>query len=105
VTQRHLLTAEERRRGAIRANEVRRERGKSMRERFAEKLEADAEELYAVFKRAWEGGDWKAAQAALNQAFGRPPQSVAIGSDPEPVQIIVGSVLGPDEPPLTGPTA
>lgn len=71
-------TAETRRRGALAANAVRSERAKPLRQRFAEKLEADADELYGSFKRAWRADDWKAADAAINQAFGKPDGHLSV---------------------------
>jgi hypothetical protein len=50
----------------------RRELGKGVRERFAEKLDKEADGLFQSFKSAWQRGDYRAAEAVLNQAFGRP---------------------------------
>ena len=52
----------------------RRELGSSVRERLAEHLQADADAIYKVFADAIKAGDYKAAESALNQEFGRPLQ-------------------------------
>lgn len=71
-------TPETRMKGTLRSAEVRAERAKSLRQRFAEKLDEDAEELYDSFKRAWLGPDWRAADAAITQAFGKPDGHMSV---------------------------
>lgn len=74
----HVLTTEDRRKGALAANKARTENAKPLRQRFAEKLEADADELYQAFRTAWDNGDWRAAQAAIHEAFGQPASTVNV---------------------------
>lgn len=74
----HDFTTEERRRGAERTNQIRRERGKSVRERFADRLQSDADKLYDTFIKATEQGDWRGAQALMAEAFGRPASQVEL---------------------------
>lgn len=67
-----LATPETRRKGALAAAAKRAEEGKSARQKLADKIDKDVNAVYASFKNAWKQGDWRAADAALNQAFGRP---------------------------------
>ena len=84
--------AEQKREAGIASGEARRELGKTVRQRFAERLEADADEIYDTFRSAWREGDWRAADAAISQALGRPPQAI-VGDDTQPVKFILGSLL------------
>lgn len=92
-------TAETRRRGADAANAVRRERAKTLRDRIAEKLEAEADLVVGVFIDAMraqqvtvdrDGGIFeavdhptriRAATAALKEAFGNPVQEHKVSGD------------------------
>ena len=77
----HQLTDEERAKGRAAALAKRREMGRTVRERFAQKLEREADALFKAFSDAYQAGDWKAAEAILNQAFGRTPaEGEAAGS-------------------------
>lgn len=71
----HILTDEERRRGRLKGHETRRERAKSFRERLAEKLDERAEEIADRLLAAGDD-DWRAITAALDQAFGKPTETV-----------------------------
>jgi len=79
-------------RGGKRSVEARREQAKSLRQRIAEKLEADADEIYDAFRNAWREGDWHAAVAAFNQAFGSPPVAI-VGDEERPVSFQVVSAF------------
>lgn len=68
-----VATAESRRKGALRAAEVKRERAKSFRQRLADKLDERADEIINRLIDASEE-DWRAITAALDQAFGRPTE-------------------------------
>jgi hypothetical protein len=86
------------RKGGIASGITRRERGKSVRQRLAEKLEADADSIYQAFRTAYLAGDYKAAEAALNQGFGRPPQDVELsGPGGGPVEITLVSAFSQDD--------
>src|SRR5262249_59548285 len=90
-------TSETRRKGALRANEVRRERAKSFRQRLAEKLEAEADEVFQSFARAYREGDWRAAQAIIREAFGQPAQHF---EGNQTVTVVVPSVVPPQDEPV-----
>lgn len=75
---------------------------KTVRQRIAERLEAEADELWRVFREAFDATQddgapdhrarLAAAEGALAQAFGRPAQEI-IGDPDQPVAIILGSLL------------
>ncbi len=86
------LLPEVARRAGIASGEARRELGKTIRERIAERLQEDADEIYDTFQKAWQDGDWRAADAAINQALGRPPQAIT-GDEEQPLQIVLRSAF------------
>src|SRR5262249_9587367 len=93
-------TSESRRRGALRANEVRRERSQTFREKLAERVEAELDSIIASFREAWMAGDWRAGQALIHEAFGLPVHRV---EDDRDVTIVVRSLLDvEDEPGVLG---
>lgn len=87
----HLLTTEDRRRGAERAAEVKRERSKTIRERMAEATEEHFQELLQVLLDGIaEGQDIdtrrRSLETWLDQAFGRPSQAIT-GKDGGPIEV------------------
>lgn len=95
----HTLTREERARGARTTNEKKRELGKTVRERFADRLQEDADRIYDAFMAAVDQQDWRGAAELLNQAFGRPAGQLELsGHVDNVVTISVSSALA--VPPL-----
>lgn len=81
-------TAETRRKGALAANKARSERAKTPRQRLDELIQADVEDGYASMKAAWRQGDWRAFQAALAEAYGKPTERAEVtGADGGPVVV------------------
>jgi hypothetical protein len=83
-----------------RSAEARRQAGRTVRQRLAEKIEADADKLYAAFQKAYREGDWRAADAVLTQAFGRPAAELelTLGAGSAPMQVVVESCFALEEP-------
>jgi hypothetical protein len=98
---RQVSAAELGRKGGLASGEVRREQAKSVRDRLREKVEAEADEVWRVYRDAFDAksGDGDADHRArlasveglLAQAYGRPPMSIEGGD--QPVAIILGSLL------------
>lgn len=67
---------------------MRREQGKSVRDRLRDKVEADFEKLWRAFESGLASDDERtriaAAVAVLAEAYGRPPQAI-VGDPDEPV--------------------
>jgi hypothetical protein len=90
------------RRGGLVSGEVRREQAKSVRDRLRERVEAEADEVWRVFRDAWDavdgegGADHRArlasAEGVLAQAYGRPPQAI-VGDEGKPVMFVLASLL------------
>ena len=82
--------------GGIRSGEVRREQGKSVREKLREKVEANADKLWSAFEAGLSSDDERAQLAAavsvLAEAYGRPPQAI-IGDPEQPVAFTVVSAF------------
>jgi hypothetical protein len=74
--------------GGIRSGEVRREQGKSVREKLREKVEANADKLWSAFEAGLNSNDpgekRASAVAVLAEAYGRPPQAL-IGDPDQPL--------------------
>ena len=92
------------RQGGIRSGEVRRERGKSVRERLREEVEANFAKVWSAFEAGMVSDDertrFAAAVAVLAEAYGRPAVQIA-GAEDRPVRFIVQSAfaeLEVDEP-------
>jgi hypothetical protein len=87
--------AERGRKGGLASGEVRREQGKSVRDRLREKVEEPFELVWSAFEAGLLSEDERArvaaAVAALDQAYGRPPVSIEGGD--QPVAIVLGSLL------------
>lgn len=86
----HKLTTEDRRKGALAAAAVKRERGKSIRERISDKLDEEADlvvQVYVDAMKAKRGKDadhptrLRAVNDAIEQAHGRPTQAVTATVD------------------------
>lgn len=84
------------RRGGIASGEVRRDQAKSVRDRLREKIEEQFELVWDAFESGLLSEDQRArvtaAVAALDQAYGRPPQSI-VGDDEQPVTFVLASLL------------
>lgn len=71
-----IATEESRRKGALAANEKRRQQGLSLRARVAEELEKQAGELVAAALGKAKDGDWQAFLALWKQTHGQPAVEV-----------------------------
>ena len=90
------------RRGGISSGEIRREQARSIRDRLREKLEAEADQVWRVYRDAFDasGGDGDpdhrarlaSVEGVLSQAYGRPPQSI-VGDGEQPVTFVLASLL------------
>jgi hypothetical protein len=86
------------RRGGLASGEVRRERGRSVRDRLREKVEAEADEVWRVYRQAMDAAaddgdpDHRARLASvegvLAQAYGRPATTI-VGEDDRPLSFRV----------------
>jgi hypothetical protein len=95
--------------GGLASVEARRELGKTVRERLRDKVEAEAEEIWRVYRDAFDaaGGDGDpdhrarlaSVEGVLAQAYGRPPQAI-VGDDGQPLKFVLESAFrrGSDEP-------
>jgi hypothetical protein len=72
----HILTTEERRRGALTTAERRRAAKKSALARARELVEERAELLIRPYLDAMAKGDWRAAEALMTRIYGAPTQRV-----------------------------
>jgi hypothetical protein len=91
------------------SGEARRELGKTVRERLRDKVEAQADEIWRVYRDAFDaaGGDGDpdhrarlaSVEGVLAQAYGRPPQAI-IGEDGQPLKFVLESAFARrrDEP-------
>jgi hypothetical protein len=83
------------RKGGLASGEVRREQGRSVRDRLREKVEEEFQLVWSAFEAGLLSEDERArvaaAVAALDQAYGRPPVSIEGGD--QPVAIVLGSLL------------
>jgi hypothetical protein len=83
------------RKGGLASGEVRREQGRSVRDRLREKVEEQFELVWSAFEAGLLSEDERArvaaAVSALDQAYGRP--SVSIEGGDQPVAIVLGSLL------------
>jgi hypothetical protein len=94
--------AERGQKGGLASGEVRREQARSVRDRLRERVEAEAEEIWRVYREAFDAAvgdgdpDHRARLASvegvLAQAYGRPPQSI-VGDSDEPVTFVLASLL------------
>ena len=88
--------AERGRLGGLRSGEVRREQAKSVRDRLREKIEEQFELVWSAFESGMLSEDERAritaAVSALDQAYGRPPQSI-VGDEEQPVTFVLASLL------------
>jgi hypothetical protein len=93
-----LSPVEAGRRGGIRSGEVRREQGKTVRERLREKIEADVELIWKAFEAGLRSDDDRAKLAAaigvLAEAYGRPSVQV-VGDAERPVSFRLVSAFAP----------
>lgn len=90
------------RKGGIASGEVRREQAKSVRDRLREKVEAEADEVWRVFRDAFDAVDGEgdadhrarlsSVEGVLAQAYGRPPQAI-VGDGDQPVTFVLASLL------------
>ena len=87
--------SENARKAARRSGEARRERARSFRERLAQELNDRAEELVDSLLEAGKD-DWRAITAGLDQAFGKPAQTIA-GDVDQPLTIVVRSAFSESE--------
>lgn len=95
--------------GGKRSVETRRERGKSVRERIAERVEAEFEKFWTAFDGAvvatTDGAPdhrvrLEAARSALAEAYGRPPQAI-VGDSDKPVTFRLVSAFELDNEPAS----
>jgi hypothetical protein len=91
-----VTQAELGRRGGLVSGEVRREQAKSVSDRLREKIEEQFELVWDALESGLLSEDQRArvtaAVAALDQAYGRPPQSIG-GDDEQPVTFVLASLL------------
>jgi hypothetical protein len=83
--------AERAHRGGLVSGEVRREQAKSVRERLREKIEAEADEVWRVYRDAFDATDGEgdsdhrarlaSVEGVLAQAYGKPAQATATASN------------------------
>lgn len=82
--------------GGIRSGEVRREQAKSVRDRLREKVEEQFDTIWQAFEAGLLSDDDRArvaaAVAAIDQAYGRPPQAI-VGDPDQPVAFVLDSLL------------
>lgn len=82
--------------GGLASAEVRREQGRSVRDRLREKVEANADTIWTAFHDGLTSDDERlrvgAAQAVLAEAYGRPPQAI-VGDVDQPVSFVVRSAF------------
>jgi hypothetical protein len=86
------------RRGGLASGEVRREQGRSVRDRLRERVEAEADEVWRVYRQAMDAAaddgdpDHRARLASvegvLAQAYGRPAATI-VGEDDRPLSFRV----------------
>ena len=92
-------TTESRRKGALAAAVAKREKREreawGFREALRKQVEQKLESMNASLRDAWLAGDWRAAQALMQQAYGLPQQRAEADRD---VTIVVRSVLA--DPPI-----
>jgi hypothetical protein len=89
-------------RGGLASGEVRREQAKSVRDRLREKVETEAEEVWRVYRDAFDAqtgqgeADHRARLASvegvLAQACGRPAQTI-VGDGEQPMTFVLASLL------------
>jgi hypothetical protein len=93
---RQASAAELGRKGGLASGEVRREQAKSVRDRLREKVEEQFELVWSAFEAGLLSEDERArvaaAVAALDQAYGRPPQAI-VGDGDKPVTFVLASLL------------
>jgi hypothetical protein len=97
-----LSPAKRGQKGGLVSGQVRREQAKSVRDRLRDKVEAEAEEIWRVYRDAFDAAgsdgdpDHRARLASvegvLAQAYGRPPQSI-VGDGEQPVTFVLASLL------------
>jgi hypothetical protein len=90
--------------GGLVSAQVRREQAKSVRDRLRDKVEAEAELIWRVYREAFDAAvgdgdpDHRARLASvegvLAQAYGRPPQAI-VGDGEQPVTFVLASLLQP----------
>ena len=90
--------AERGRRGGLVSGEVRREQAKSVRDRLRERLEAEADEIWRVYRDAFDATDGDgdvdhrarlaSVEGVLAQAYGRPATTI-VGEDDRPLSFRV----------------
>lgn len=73
----HQLTTEERRRGAERTNQIKRERREQMEEQAQQLLDSKLVEVLADWLEQGKE-DWRAYQAFLHETYGKPGQRVEV---------------------------
>jgi hypothetical protein len=92
---RAVSAAELGRAGGLASGAVRREQGRSVRDRLRKKVEEQFELVWSAFEAGLLSEDERArvaaAVSALDQAYGRP--SVSIEGGDQPVAIVLGSLL------------
>jgi hypothetical protein len=105
---RGLEMAELGRAGGLASVEARRELGKTVRERLRDRVEAEADKIWRVYRDAFdaEGGDGDpdhrarlaSVEGVLAQAYGRRPQAI-VGDDGQPLKFVLESAFarGSDE--------
>jgi hypothetical protein len=90
------------RKGGFASGEVRREQAKSVRDRLRERVEAEADEVWRVYRQAMDAAaddgdpDHRARLASvegvLAQAYGRPATTI-VGDGEQPVTFVLASLL------------
>jgi hypothetical protein len=88
--------------GGLVSGEVRREQARSVRDRLRDRVEAEADEVWRVYRDAFDatddegGADHRARLASvegvLAQAYGRPATTI-VGDGEQPVTFVLASLL------------
>jgi hypothetical protein len=85
--------------GGIRSGQVRREQGKSVRDRLREKVEEEFDQVWSAFQAGLSAEDertrFSAAVAVLAEAYGRPQQAI-VGDVDKPVRFVIQSAFADD---------
>jgi hypothetical protein len=79
----HRFTSETAREAQKRGVEARRRNARAAREKLGVWLEKDLKEAYDAYRRGFTAGekdDWRAADAALTQVYGRPPTELELSA-------------------------
>jgi hypothetical protein len=90
------------RQGGLVSGQVRREQAKSVRDRLREKVEAEADEIWRVYRDAFDATDSEgdsdhrarlaSVEGVLAQAYGKPAQAI-VGDAEQPVTFVLASLL------------